>query len=636
MDHEHTPKHVVIVGGGFAGIACARELARHTNVRITLLDKHNYHQFQPLLYHVATSQLAPGDVAYSLRKVFYNSTNVDVKLAEVASVDPTAKAAATTTGEVYRGDYLVLAVGSQANFFKTPGADRHTLPMYSLDDAVRLRSRILQVFEDACRNPKLLDEGALNFVIVGAGATGVETAGALAELIQGTMAAEYPDLAVSSARIHLVDHGHTVLAPFSDKAHDYAEKVLQQAGVQLRLKTGVKEVGPGHALLSDDTMIKTRVVVWAGGLMAAPLAGSTGLPQGHGGRIDVQPDLTVTGFPGVYVLGDIANTPDSAGGTLPQLGSVAQQVGQWAARNIVADIAGQPRTAFQYRDKGIMAMITRRAAVVEIGEKRHELHGWLAAAAWRGVHVSLLSGVRNKVDAFVKWTWSHFSEDRGPQLLDRTEASRIDWDDDNAPGDQVRTPSSLAVGEKATAGQLPRGEKAAVAIPLAVADTARRSTDPPSPMRCASAITCSNACAKWPCAISLPCRIDSNLSGQVGNATYQMSEVVWAKDNPMRSREPGPMPWWVMVLSALAIGLIAGFWRSWGWICGARSWWCCRRARPGWGKYATGLRHEPRARRSSRPERAAPRAELLSACRTEAHKNRVDTFLSVPVRCRVP
>jgi NADH dehydrogenase FAD-containing subunit len=469
MSHEHTTKHVVIVGGGFAGIACARELARHPGVRITLLDKNNYHQFQPLLYQVATSQLGPGDVAYSLRKVFYNSTTVDVKLANVAAVDPTAQTATTTTGEVYRGDYLVLAVGAQANFFKTPGADRHAFPMYSLDDAVRLRSRILQVFEDACRNPKLLDEGALNFVIVGAGATGVETAGALAELIQGTMAAEYPDLAVSSARIHLVDHGHTVLAPFSDRAHDYAEKVLQEAGVQLRLKTGVKEVGPGHVLLSDNTTIKTRVVVWAGGLMAAPLSGRTGLPQGHGGRIDVQPDLTVKGFPALYVLGDFANTPDAAGATLPQLGSVAQQAGQWAARNILADIAGQPRTAFQYRDKGIMAMITRRAAVVEIGPKRHELDGWLAAVAWRGVHVSLLSGVRNKVEAFVKWTWAHFSRDRGPQVLDRTDAARIDWEDDAVEAEQVRKPLSVAAATAATA---------AAAVPRVAADPARRSTDP--------------------------------------------------------------------------------------------------------------------------------------------------------------
>ena len=442
MHHEHTTKHVVVVGGGFAGIACARELARHAAVRVTLIDKNNHHQFLPLLYQVATAQLAPKDVAYPLRRLFHKNANVDVKVTEVTSIDPAAATVTAATGEVYRGDYLVLAAGSQPNYFKTPGAAQHALPLYSLHDAERLRCRLLQVIEDVNRDPTLLDAGALNFVIVGAGATGVETAGALAELFQGTVVAWYPSFAVSAVRIHLVDHGHTVLTPFSDKVHAYAEKVLREAGVELRLKTGVQEVAPGHVLLSDGTTIKTHVVIWAGGLMAAPLAASAGLPQGRGGRIDVQPDLTVTGFPAIYALGDFANTPDAAGSPLPQLGSVAQQAGHCAASNILADIAGQPRTAFQYHDKGIMAMITRNAAVVEMGEKRHELHGWLAAAAWRSVHLSLLTGVRNKLDAFVKWTWAHFSKDRGPQLLDQADAPRIDWDDDNAPGDQGRTPSS--------------------------------------------------------------------------------------------------------------------------------------------------------------------------------------------------
>jgi len=431
MTPANTSKHVVIVGGGFAGIACARGLARHDDVRITLLDKNNYHQFQPLLYQVATSQLAPGDVAFALRKLLSKDSNVDVKLGEVTTVDTKAKTVATSTGEVYRGDYLVLAVGSRPNFFNTPGADQRTFPLYSLDDAKRLRSRILQVFEDVDREPKLIDEGALNFVIVGAGATGVEIAGAIAELLHGTMTTEYPNLPVGAAKIYLVDHGHTVLTPFSDKAHDYAEKVLRQVGVQLRLQTGVKEIEPGHATLSDGTTIKTRVVIWAGGLKAAQLAGSTGLPQGRGDRIDVLPDLTAKGAPGVYVLGDFANIPNPAGtGTLPQLGSVAQQAGQWAAKNILADVAGRYRAPFEYRDKGIMAMITRTAAIAEIGEKRIELHGTMAADAWRGVHVALLSGVRNKIDAFVHWSLAHFTIDRGPQLLDRLETPRINWEDD--------------------------------------------------------------------------------------------------------------------------------------------------------------------------------------------------------------
>jgi NADH dehydrogenase len=430
MHTESHDKHVVIVGGGFAGLGCARALARRRGVRVTLLDRNNYHQFQPMLYQVATSQLAPADVAFSLRKVFMRADNVDLKLAEAVSIDPTARAVATKTGEVYQGDYLVVAAGSQPNFFRTPGAEQHTFPLYSLDDAERLRSRILQVFEDADRDKSLLDQGALNVVIVGAGPTGVETAGALADLIRVTMAAEYKDLATDAARIYLIDHGTRVLGAFSEGAHDYAAKVLQDLGVSLRLGISVKEIGPGHVLLSDGTTIRTRVVVWAGGLKAASLADTAGLPQGHGGRIDVQPDLTVAGFPGVYVLGDLANTQNLAGGFFPQLGSVALQAGQWTAGNILADIAGKPRTAFQYHDKGIMAMISRSAAVVELGERRHELHGMVAVAAWLGVHAYLMSGIRTRIEAFIDWTWTYFARSRGPQVLDRSEAARINWQDD--------------------------------------------------------------------------------------------------------------------------------------------------------------------------------------------------------------
>ena len=444
MQTESKDKHVVIVGGGFAGLGCGRGLARQRGVRVTLLDRNNYHQFQPMLYQVATSQLAPADIAYSLRKVFTRATNVDLKLGEAVSIDPAARKVTTKTGEVYQGDYLVIATGSQPNFFKTPGADQHSFPLYSLDDAERLRSRILQVFEDADRDRSLLDQGALNFVIVGAGPTGVETAGALADLIRITMASEYKDLPTDAARIHVIDHGPRVLGAFSERAHDYAAKVLEELGVHLHLGTSVKEIGPGHVGLSDGTTIRTRVPVWAGGLKAASLAGAAGLPQGHGGRIDVQPDLTVAGFPNVFVLGDLANTRDPAGNFFPQLGSVALQAGEWTAGNILADIAGKPRTPFQYHDKGIMAMISRTAAVVELGEKRHELHGMVAVAAWLGVHAYLMSGIRTRVEAFINWTWTYFTPARGPQVLDRSDAARIDWQDD---ADAVHEPSFSSTSE---------------------------------------------------------------------------------------------------------------------------------------------------------------------------------------------
>jgi len=423
---------VVIVGGGFAGLACAKHLAKDKAVEVTLIDRLNYSQFQPLLYQVATAQLGSSDVASPLRTLSIKHPSVTVKLGEVASVDPVARSVTTSTGQTYSGDYLVLAGGSQPNFFGTPGAPEHAFPLYSLTDAQRLRSRIITAFEEADRDPTLVDQGALTFVIVGAGATGTEIAGALAEMIHGTLAAEYRDLAVTSAKVIMIDHGHAVLGPFSDSAHEYAAKVLQKDGVQVRLGTGVTEVGPGHVTLSDGTSLRTRCVIWGGGLKAAPVAAASGLAQGRGGRVGVATDLTAEGFPGVYVVGDIANIPSPSGDPFPQLGSVAQQSGKWAASNILNDIAGKPRKPFHYLDKGVMAMIGRNSAVAEVGKGHHTLHGSIAFAAWLGVHAALMSGFRNRIDAFVDWSWDYFSKSRSGQVLDRSDAGRIDWGEDPA------------------------------------------------------------------------------------------------------------------------------------------------------------------------------------------------------------
>ena len=423
---DNAPARVVIVGGGFAGVACARKLAASKDLHVTLIDKNDYHQFQPLLYQVATSMLAGAHDHLSVAQDRSGIRGFDAKRAEVVAIDPVARTVTTSTGETYAGDYIVLAAGSQPNFFGTPGAE-HAFPLYSLDDADRLRTRIIQAFEEADRDPHLVDEGAIDFVIVGGGPTGVEVAGALSEMINTTMVHEFPALA-PRAKVHLVDHGQELLKMFADKGHAYAARVLEKDGVELLLGTGVKAIGPGHVTLSDGSTIKTRCVIWGGGLMAAPIAGAAGLPQGRGGRIDVQPDFTVEGFPGVLVIGDIANIPDKDGKTHPQLGSVALQSGSWAAKTILADRARKTAKPFSYLDKGTMAMIGRGAAVAQV--KGVELHGKLAFAAWLGVHAALMTGGSNRVDAFKSWAQDFFGKDRAPQALDRSGTARMTWEED--------------------------------------------------------------------------------------------------------------------------------------------------------------------------------------------------------------
>jgi NADH dehydrogenase len=423
---------VVIVGGGFAGVGCAQVLG-DAGVAVTLIDRNDHHQFQPLLYQVATSQLAPTDVRRPLRGMFRKAPTVAVKHCDIVAVDPATRTVTSAEGHTFTGDHLVLAMGSQPNFFGVPGAAEHTFPLYSAIDAQRLRDRILQVFEDADLDPSRLDQGALTFVVVGAGPTGVELAGALADLVHEVMPERYHDLDVSRSRIVLVDHGHVVLGAFSDRAHEYAAKVLTHKGVHLRLGTGVDEVQVDGVLLDDGTRIATRCVVWAGGLKATDLSDASDLPRGRGGRVGVDRDLRVEGHEGVYVIGDAANIPGRDGETLPQLGSVALQAGAAAGHSILAAVEGKAPPAFHYHDKGIMAMIGQGAAVAEMGPHRHELHGHIAFSAWLGVHAWLLSGTRARLDAFMSWGWDSFSQSRSPSTTLDPDAARIDWGDQGDP-----------------------------------------------------------------------------------------------------------------------------------------------------------------------------------------------------------
>jgi NADH dehydrogenase len=423
--------HVVVVGGGFAGVSCAKLLGEDSRVRVTLVDENGYHQFQPLLYQVATAELAGADMTFRHGEIFSNLPSVEVVNAHAESLDVDHMSVTLADGTTINGDYLVLAAGAQPNFFHTPGVAEFAFPLYSLKDARRLRERVLQLFGDASAKPELIDDGALTFVVVGGGPTGVEISGALSELVHDVMPHRYPNVAVSGARIILVDLGSVLLAPFSDESHEYTAKQLQRRGVELRLKTGVKEVARDHVLLNDGTTIATHLVIWGGGEMASEIAGNAGIGQGHGGRIDVQPDLTVPGHPKVFAVGDVANIPFGDEHALPQLGSVAQQSGEWAAKNILGDIDGTGRAPFHYRDKGIMAMIGRKAAVAEMGAHRHEMHGRIAFAAWLGVHAELLSNTGAELKSFIAWANDFYfrPHHRSAELLDpaQVELPRIHW-----------------------------------------------------------------------------------------------------------------------------------------------------------------------------------------------------------------
>ncbi len=389
---------VIVVGAGFAGVAAAKELGRK-GIRVLLIDSNSYHQFQPLLYQVATSQIGVSAIARPLRSVFRRLSSVRVLTAKVSSVDVHQKSVTTADGRVWRAEILVIAVGAVPNFFNTPGAEEFAYPLYSVTDATRLGSGLTRLLDQADRS---LD-AAVDVVVVGGGPTGVETAGAMAENVKYVVGKYFSPELAARCRVHLVDMVPSVLNVFSPKSQKYAAEHLQKVGVQLHMGVGVTEVRADGVKLADESFVPARIVVWAGGLKAGDLIAGSGLSQGRGGRIDVQPDLTAPDVDGVYVIGDAANITDSTGAKLPQLGSVAQQAGKWAAANIIADLNGDERKPFHYVDKGYMAMVGRGAAVAELGRKRLQLQGPFAFLSWLLVHLALLSGTQQKVRALFSW-----------------------------------------------------------------------------------------------------------------------------------------------------------------------------------------------------------------------------------------
>ena len=424
---------VVVLGGGLAGVACAHKLGDE-GVDVVLVDRNDYHQFQPLLYQVATSQLPAEDIARPHRTIFREYPSVEVVTAQVEEVSLADRTLRLADGRTFTGSHLVMAAGARPNFFGVPGAAEHAFPLYSVADAERLRLH-LQERVRAARSGAAEDEGTLDVVVVGAGPTGVETTGAVAELMT---AWEKTGQTPYRGQVTLVDRGDALLAAFEEKAHHYSLEKLTKAGATIKLESGVAAVHADRVEFTDGTAIRAHTVVWGGGESASSIAQNAGPVPGRGGRIDVQPDLTVEGFPGVYAVGDVANIPASDGTTLPQLGSVAQQSGVWAAENILREQAGTKTKPFHYKDKGIMAMIGRNAAVAEVGKHRHQVDGPIAFAAWLGVHASLLSGAHSRTDAFLTWAWDYFDRDHAATIEASAAPKRIAWGDREADVPHIR------------------------------------------------------------------------------------------------------------------------------------------------------------------------------------------------------
>jgi NADH dehydrogenase len=405
-----------VVGAGFGGLAAAKGLA-DAPVDVTIVDHHNFHTFQPLLYQVATAGLNAADVAYAVRGIFQRQHNVAFRLGEVTGADWDTRTLLLDGGETsVPFDYLVLAAGATTNFFGVEGAEANAFPLYGLADAVALRNHILDRFEAADAEPSLVDDGALTFVVVGGGATGVEVAGALAELFDMVLRKDFHHVDVSRARVILVEMADHLLPPFRPASQRHALETLASRGVEVLLSETVAAIEPTRVVLRSGRAIAAHTVVWAAGVRASPVATALGLPTLPNGRVEVGPDLRVVDRPQVYAVGDVAATNDTRVGVLPQLAPVAMQSGRHAARQIVRAIEGRPGQPFRYRDKGTMATIGRRAAVAEL-PGGIDLKGTPAWLAWLGLHLIYLIGFRNRLSVLVNWGWNYLTWDRGPRLI---------------------------------------------------------------------------------------------------------------------------------------------------------------------------------------------------------------------------
>ena len=410
----------MIVGGGFGGLYAARAL-RNVPVQVTILDRRNHHLFQPLLYQVATAALSPGDIASPIRWILRHQPNVEVLLANVRRVEPDRHAVVLADGEVSY-DFLILATGATHAYFGHDEWRRAAPGLKTLEDALDIRRRVLLAYERAEReSDPSKREALLTFVVIGGGPTGVELAGALAEISRQSLARDFRHFDPGSARIILVEAGPAILTAFPDSLRDAARKHLTKLGVEVRTGTVVIGVADGRVEAGGST-IKAATVLWAAGVAASPVGATLGVPTDRAGRVIVQPDLTIAEHPEIFVIGDLASFAGPDGKPLPGVAQVAIQMGRHAARNISRALDRQPYHAFVYRNLGNMATIGRAAAIADFGWLR--LKGWIGWLAWLFVHIMNLIGFRNRVVVLVQWAWAYFSYQRAIRLITGHEPER--------------------------------------------------------------------------------------------------------------------------------------------------------------------------------------------------------------------
>jgi len=415
MNTQKLP-HIVIVGAGFGGLETAQKLAG-APVQITLIDRHNYHLFQPLLYQIAIAGLVPSQIAYPLRTIFRRQKNLTFQMGEVSAVDFESRYI-KMNGSVMAYDYLVLAVGGETNFFGLSTVEENGFQLKSIESATSTRNHMLRMFEQASREVDPDKRKALlTFVVVGGGPTGVETAGALAELITHVMTKDYPEMDLGESRVLLLEATGNVMAAYPDELRQSTMELLESKGVEILLNARLTDYNGRTITAADGSQLEACTLIWTAGVRSAELTDRLGVEQAASRRVRVEPTLQLPRHPEVFVIGDAAYLEDGQGQPLPMLATVAQQQADTAARNIRKILNGENPKPFQYKDPGLLATIGRNAAVARISGL--SFSGFIAWVIWVGLHIYRLIGFRNRLVVLINWAWDYFFYDSQVRLITR-------------------------------------------------------------------------------------------------------------------------------------------------------------------------------------------------------------------------